>query len=31
MGDELVSAPNMDAMQRGKVDEQHQNATKPIV
>jgi hypothetical protein len=29
MGNELVNAPNMDdATERGKVNEQHQNAAK---
>jgi hypothetical protein len=31
MGDEHVNAPNTDATQRGEVNEQHQNVTKPIV
>jgi hypothetical protein len=28
---ELVNALNMDVAQRGKVNEQHQNATKQVV
>jgi hypothetical protein len=31
MRDEPVNAPNMDATQRGKFNEQHQNVTEPIV
>jgi hypothetical protein len=31
MGNEHVNAPNMDTTQRGKVTEQHQNATIPVV
>jgi hypothetical protein len=27
MGDESMNAPNTDATQRGKVNEQHQNVT----
>jgi len=31
MENELVNAPNMDATQRGEVNEEYQNVTKPIV
>jgi hypothetical protein len=31
MGDEPVNAPNMDAAQKGEVNEQHQNVAKPIM
>jgi hypothetical protein len=31
MGDELVNATNTNATQRGKVNEQHQNVTEPVV
>jgi hypothetical protein len=31
IGDEPVNAPNMDVAQRGEVNEQHQNVTKPVV
>jgi hypothetical protein len=31
MGDERMNAPNMNATQRGKVNEQHQNVVKSIM
>jgi hypothetical protein len=31
MGNELANAPNMDAAQNGKINEQHKNATKLFV
>jgi hypothetical protein len=31
MGDEPVNAPNMDATQRGEVNEQHKNVAKLVV
>jgi hypothetical protein len=31
MGDELMNVPNMDATQRGEVNEQHQNVAELIV
>jgi hypothetical protein len=31
MGNELVNAPNTDATQRGKINEQHQNVAKLVV
>jgi hypothetical protein len=31
MGDERVNAPHTNATQKGEVNEQHQNVTKPIV
>jgi hypothetical protein len=31
MGDEPMNAPNMDATQRGEINEQHQNVAKPVV
>jgi hypothetical protein len=31
MGNEPVNAPNTDATQRGKINEQHQNVTKLVV
>jgi hypothetical protein len=31
MGDKLVNAPNMNATQRGEINEQHQNVTKLVV
>ncbi len=31
MGDEPVNAPNMDAAQKGEVNEQHQNVVKLIM
>jgi hypothetical protein len=31
MGDEPMNAPNMDATQRGEVNEQHKNVAKLVV
>jgi hypothetical protein len=31
MGIDPMNAPNMDATQRGETNEQHQNATKPVM
>jgi hypothetical protein len=31
MGDEPMNAPNMDASQRGKINEQHQNVIDSVV
>jgi hypothetical protein len=30
MGNEPMNAPNTDVAQRGEINEQHQNAAKPI-
>jgi hypothetical protein len=31
MGDELVTTPNMDATQRGEINDQHQNVAELIM
>jgi len=31
MGNEPMNAPNINAAQKGKINEQHQNVAKPIV